>query len=73
MVEKLSKMGYQGPSRCLLCKSSKETIENLLLGHPFAQRGLLLNMARQVLFQRIFLNMFKSWPILKRAAMFSSL
>lgn len=37
-TERLRKMGFEGPSRCVLCKAHEESVDHLLVNFPFFAR-----------------------------------
>ncbi|GLJ37648.1 hypothetical protein SUGI_0764880 [Cryptomeria japonica] len=45
-AERFRKMGFKGPSRCVLCRSSKENVNHLFLGCLFVQESMPLLKAR---------------------------
>lgn len=37
-TERFRKMGFEGPSRCILCKAHEEIVDYLLLNCPFSEK-----------------------------------
>ena len=59
------KMGFEGPSRCLLCKNNSKTDEHILFSCPFARNcwsWLCNNLNWHSAFQNNLLDHLKSWP-----------
>lgn len=64
-VDRFRKMGFEGPSRCSLCKESEETAEHLLYQCPYAKEcryWLRKNLLWTSPLPEDLISHLKSWP-----------
>lgn len=65
-AERFNKMGFEGPSRCVMCKTQEESVDHLLLNCPFSARiwwWLCAKLGWLTAPPNGIVSLFQGWPI----------
>ncbi|XP_059064684.1 uncharacterized protein LOC131069894 [Cryptomeria japonica] len=74
--DRLKKMGFAGPFRCVLCEKAEEDVDHLLLNCEFAQKAWLFGLQRLNWMDPMagkLCEWLESWPSLGKNSIFAAI
>lgn len=74
--DRLRKMGFAGPFRCVLCEKAEEDVDHLLLNCEFAREAWLFGLQRLNWKGPMIGNLsewLESWPVLGKPSIFAAI